>query len=196
MRRVKLSLNYRGLDHSGKKVFANSILTKLTGNTNYPNPNPELPVLQTAINNLDAAINAPVPNEIAIKAKEVFLEKVLYALKGYVELMCDDDEEKALSSGFSLKKSAGVKPKVFAVKQGKLSGSVDLVCPFRPKGAYVWEYCADPINENNWKLFKVTNSTSAKLSGLIPGNKYWFRAKAIVKDVDEEYGDPHMLHVV
>jgi hypothetical protein len=196
MKRVKLSLNYKGLDHSGKKVYANLILTNLTGNANYPNPSPSLAVLQTAIADLDAAINASKPNIITINSKEVFLEKVLYALKAHVELECNEDEDKAVSSGFELRQGGGTKPKVFSAKQGKLSGGVDLECAYQKNAAYVWEYINDPINQNTWVQFKVTNNTNTTLSNLIVGNKYWFRVKAIVKDEEQTYTDPHMVHVV
>ena len=196
MKRVKLSLNYKGLDASGKRVFGNTILTKLTGNANYPTPSPSLLVLQTAINNLDAAINDPNPSTVTIESKELYLEKVLYALKGYVEFACDDDVEKAVSSGFELSKNSGTRPKLFTVKQGQLSGSVELQCPYKANAAYVWEYINDPINQNTWVQFKVSNGTTVTLSGLTPGTKYWFRVKTIVQDVEQPYTDPHQVHVV
>ncbi len=181
-------------------MYANTILTKLTGNANYPTPIPSLLLLQTAIDNLNAAIDAANPSSVTIESKERYLEKVLYALKGYVELACEDDVEKAVSSGFELSQNVGTRPKVFTVKQGQLSGRVDLQCPYKAGAAYVWEYIADPINQNTWLQFKVSNTTTTTttttLSGLTPGTKYWFRVKAVVNDVDQPYTDPHLVHVV
>ena len=196
MKRVKLALNYKGLDDSGKVVFANAILQNMTANANYPNPSPTLLVLQTAIADLDASIKMQYPSNVSIKTKAMFLEKVLYALKGYIELECGDDEDKATSSGFSLKIATVHKPKVFSVKQGKVSGSVDLECAYKVRAAYVWEYINDPINQNTWQQFKITNTTNTTISGLVQGNKYWFRVKTIVKDQEQGYSDPYMVHVV
>lgn len=196
MKRVKLSLNYKGLDHSAKVVFGNLVYNNLQGNSKLPNCAGLLPTLLIAINDLDAAIKATNPIVITIKAKEVQLEKVLYALKAQVELECNDDEEIAISSGFSLSTPRIVKSQVFNATQGSLSGTVDLVCPYTRGAAYVWEIIADPINNNTWQLLKITNTTGFTTTGLVAGNKYWFRCKAIVKDVEQSYTDPHQVHVV
>lgn len=73
MKRVKLSLNYKGLDHSGKVVFANNVYNATNGNSQLPNCAGFMPLLQTAITDLDAAIKAPNPSLVIIKAKEVRL---------------------------------------------------------------------------------------------------------------------------
>lgn len=196
MNRVKLALNLNGLDASGKKVFGNKILTAITGNVNFTTPSPPLATLLTAINNLNAAINATVPSTIDIKSKEVYLEQVLNALKGYVEFACNNDEAIAVTSGFELRKPSPKKPKSFSAIQGEVSGVVHLQCPHIKKAAYVWEYINDPINQNTWLQFKVTNTTTTTISGLMAGNKYWFRVKAIVADEDKAYTDPFLVHVV
>lgn len=196
MKRLKLSLNYKGLDHSAKVVFGNLVYNSLQGNAQLPGCASLLPLLSNTVNGLDAAIKATIPNTIAIRAKEVQLEKILYAIKAQVELECNDDEEIATSSGFSLSTPRSIKSKVFGATQGTLTGTVDLVCPYYKAGAYVWEIIADPINTNTWQLLKITNTTGFTTTGLVAGNKYWFRCKAIVKDVEQTYTDPVMVHVV
>ena len=76
MKRVKLSLNYKGLDPSGKVVFGNMVKTSLTGNTHLPSAVAMLPKLTTALSDLNGAINAANPNTITIKSKVIQLEKV------------------------------------------------------------------------------------------------------------------------
>ena len=196
MKRVKLSLNYKGLDHSAKVVFGNLVHNSLQGNTQLPSCASLLPKLSSAVTDLDNAIKATNPNAIAIKAKEVQLEKVLYALKAQVELECNDDDEVATSSGFSLSAPRIIKSKVFGATQGTLSGTVNLVCPYYRGAAYVWEIITDPLNSNVWQLLKITNTTGFTTAGLVAGTKYWFRCKAIVKDVEQTYTDPAMVHVV
>jgi len=197
MKRVKLALNLRGLDPSGTEVYGNSIYMSMNGNVNYPNAVNYVSQLNSGVTDLHSAITAAVPSKINIKSKLVHVEKILHAIAAHVELECGDDEVKALSSGFSLKQASLSGPKVFNAEQGMLSGSVKLESPFADtRAAYVWEMIADPINTNVWQQFKITNTTSTGVAGLTPGNKYWFRVKAIVSDMEQLYSDPHMVHVV
>lgn len=196
MKRVKLSLNYKGLDPSGKLVFANKVKTCLTGNTHLPTAATLLPKITTAITDLSSAINAANPNTITIKAKVTQIEKVLYAAKGLVELDCNDNEDYAVSSGFDLSTPHVSKPQVFSVTQGAQSGSVDVQCVYTKGAAYIWEQISDPINTNSWQQIAVTNTTGLTVTGLIAGNKYWFRATTIVKDAIQSTSDPYMIHVI
>lgn len=196
MKRVKLSLFYKGLDHSGKVVFATNVYNNMISNSKLPNSATLLPTLLIAISDLDAAIKAPNPSAVVIRAKEIQLEKVLYALKAQVELECNDNEEVAVSSGFALSTPRISKSQMFTATQGKLSGTVDLTCVYVKGAAYVWEMISDPINTNSWQQIRITNTTSIQVTGLSVGNKYWFRAKAIVKDEEQTYSDPYMVHVI
>ena len=196
MKRVKLSLNYKGLDPSGKIVFGNKVKTSLTSNTHLPSAVAMLPKLTTALSDLSGAINAANPNTITIKSKVIQLEKVLYAIKAQVELECNDNEDYASGSGFDLSNPHVNKPKSFSVTQSSQSGSVDLQCVYEKGAAYIWEQISDPINTNTWQQIAITNTTSLSVSGLVAGNKYWFRARAVVKDELLSYSDPYMIHVV
>lgn len=196
MKRIKLALNIEGLDPSGTELYANGILMSLTNTTNFSGTAAYLPTLGTGISDLHSALSAPKPNTMAIRNRVAYVVRVLNILKGIVELECDEDEEKALSSGFQLRQSSSVKPKSFDAVQGSASGSVDLVCPFAgTRAAYVWEMTTD-VSVGDWKQFKITNTTAAQISGLNPGTKYWFRVKAIVHDEEQAYTDPHLVHVV
>ncbi len=197
MKRIKLALNLRGLDPSGTELYANTILTALTNNTNFTGVAGYLPTLGTGIADLRSALTAVQPSSVAIQKRVVYVEKVLNAIKGIVELECADDEEKALSSGFALKQGSAVKPKSFDAVQGSTSGTVDLECPYAgTRAAYVWEMTTDLAVASGWQQFKITNTTSTQASGLAPGIKYWFRVKAVVHDEEQPYSDPHLVHVV
>ncbi len=197
MKRIKLALNLKGLDPSGTELYANSIFMALTNNTNFPGAATYLASLGTGISDLHTALTAAQPNSTTIQKRVIYLEKVLIALKGHVELECGDDEEKALSSGFMLRQSRNAKPKIFDAIQGSTSGSVDLICPYAGNhAAYVWEMTTDISVATDWKQFKVSNTTSTHINGLSPGIKYWFRVKAILHDEEQPYSDPHLVHVV
>ena len=196
MKRVKLSLNYNTLDPSGLGVFGNHILTNMTVNTSFPSAVGILPALAASLAALNVAINAPHPDSLSIRAKVMAVEKCLYAVKALVELECNNDEEVAISSGFDLKAEAPHRQKIFSVKQGQASGTADLTCPYRSRSAYVWEMISDPINENTWSVCSYTLVTELHVTGLTPGNKYWFRVKTVNSKGEQSYSDPHMLHVI
>jgi hypothetical protein len=59
MKRIKMSLHYRGLDPSGKVVFGTKVVSNLTSNSQLPISAALVPQLTSAINDLDAAIKAP-----------------------------------------------------------------------------------------------------------------------------------------
>lgn len=197
MKRIQLALNLKGLDPSGIELYANTMYRALNTNTNFTGVATYLPALSTGISHLRSALISAQPGSLAIKKQVAYIKKVLVAIKGIVELECDDDEEKALSSGFTLKQNNGTRPKVFEARQGEVSGTVKLVCPYAGQyAAYVWELTTDISLATGWKEFKITNTASAQAAGLNPGTKYWFRVKAIVQDVEQPYSDPHLVHVV
>ncbi|MES2761145.1 MAG: fibronectin type III domain-containing protein [Bacteroidota bacterium] len=197
MNQVKLVLPIENMDPNGISVFANTVKMALTGNTNFPISQTYLPGLATARTDLLNAITATVPSAINIKSKVKKVVKLLMFIKANAEYEANDDELKASTSGFAIKQTSVQKPKVFNATQGQLSGTVNLESPYAgTRAGYVWEMIADPIDQNTWQQAKITNTATYTLTGLTPGIKYWFRVKAIVKDEDQPYTDPHMVHVV
>lgn len=195
MKTVRLAAYISGLDASGIEVYSHSVLLAMTGNSNFTTPYPSLPVLQTAITELNLAINAAVPSTVTINAKVNYLKKVLNAMKAYVILESDDDADKAASSGFALVEGKTHAAQTFVARQGSVSGTVDLECAYAGnRAAYWWEMSPDPISA--WQLVTVTNNSVNTVTGLTPGNKYWFRLRAIVKDKPQDYSDPAIVHVV
>ena len=197
MNQVKLVLHTENLDPNGIDVFANTIKMALTGNTNFPISQTYLPALATARTDLHNAITEASPSPLKIKSKVKKVVKLLMFIKANAEYEANDDELKAITSGFAIKQTVAQKPKVFNATQGQLSGTVNLESPYAGSHAgYVWEMIIDPINQNTWQQIKVTNNAAYTVTGLTPGVKYWFRVKAIIKDEDQAYTDPHMVHVV
>ena len=197
MKKVKLSLNYKGLDYSGLVVFATGIQYAMNGNVNFTNASYLIGLLATAITDLDAAIKAPHPLTAELEAKRMQLEKILYALKAQVELECANNEQIAQSSGFALQAPKTRIAKSFSVKQGMVSGTADLACSaYLKRAGYIWEYIEDPINTNNWEIYDYTVVASLHVTSLTPGSKYWFRVKLVTSEGHHEYSDPYMLHVI
>lgn len=70
------------------------------------------------------------------------------------------------------------------------------MCPYIKNAAYIWEMISDPINENTWSVYAYNVVSELHVTGLIPGNKYWFRVKTITSKGEQPYSDPYMLHVI
>lgn len=197
MKKVKMSLNYTDLDYSGLVVFGTGIHTAMDANPSFPDAVNLVAKLPPAISDLDTAVKSAHPVSADLKAKRMQLEKILYALKAQVELECNNDEVKALSSGFALQSAAIRKPKGFVVKQGMGTGTAELsFTSVQKRAGYVWEFIQDPIHTNQWQVYDYTVIASLHVTGLTPGSKYWFRVKMVTSEGHQPYSDPHMLHVI
>ncbi len=83
----------------------------------------------------------------------------------------------------------------FSAVQGLQSGSVDVSSP-SGGAAYIWEYTADPIVENNWLIAATTTQSGFTINGLTPGLKYWFRVALVTSAGQQPFCNPVMVHVV
>ncbi len=196
MNSIKLSLNYEQYDPSGLAVFGKHISTCMTGNANMPSAISVLPLLDTAVVNLTNAINNQHPDTVIIDARVRDVRQRLKVLIRLAEMDGANTEEIALSSGFDLRMPTIRKPQVFSVKQGLLSGTADLSCSVYRNSAYIWEMISDPIDTNTWSVYDTSVVSTQQVTGLMPGNKYWFRVKTVLSKSKLPYSDPYMIHIV
>ncbi len=196
---VKISLAFKKLSAALSAVFGQSILTAITGNSNFLNPFPVITDLQTAVTDLKNAIALFHPGDKAsgeaVKAAKRKLNPVLKALAGYVEYISDTKVTIALSSGFSIVPARQGRAKGFTAVQGLQSGSVE-VRTLSGANSYVWQYYAEPLSNADWHQAAVTTRAAYTINGLNPGTKYWFRVAAITKNGQQPWGNPVMVHVV
>ena len=67
---------------------------------------------------------------------------------------------------------------VFGSNSGEMIGSVASMKSARM--IEIWGCIGDPNDEGNWKLMAAwPNCTGIKVTGLVPGTKYWFRARGV-----------------
>ena len=199
MKTERILLSYTRLSAVLLAVFAQSILTAMAAAVaTFPTPFPVLSLLSTALQTLKDAMLLPPSKQttadISAAKKEIW--RILKPLAAYVEFICNNDQGKLLSSGFSLVKPRVPSPNVFAAAQGLQSGSVDVDSP-AIGGAYGWQYTTDPLTANSvWLLAATTTVTSYTINGLTPGVKYWFRVVVITSAGDQPASDPIMVHVI
>lgn len=186
---LRIINNFSKLTDSNLEVSATSILLALTGNSNFPDPKPDLPSLKGAIDeftNLVAVAKDGGKLEIAEKnEKRKELITMLEKLAHYVLFTSDGDKLKALSSGFSFPKPAAsattiFKPNNLVLSDGQNAGELRLDFD-RVAGAksYVYQYTPDPINESSAWENKMGTVSHAIFTNLQSGKKYWCRVAAV-----------------
>ena len=116
-------------------ALARSIVTSMTNNASFPNPEPTLAAINTAISDLETAETAAksrVHGAVAVRNdKRAALATLLEQLKAYIQKTADGNLENAgaiiQSAGIHTRKPV-VRPKrVFEARPGTVSGAVKLM---------------------------------------------------------------------
>jgi hypothetical protein len=174
------------------KGFCENHVTKMTGNTNFPTPIPDVAdygAVLTAYSTKLAAYRA-LEDEIAQAriekdAARLALEQATTGRGGYVETASGGDAAKILSAGFEVRGAAapvGVPgaPIGLLAQMGEMSGQIVLSwSKVHGANSYVVECRQHDNAASAWALAKIVTAARLKLDGLTPGTVYAFRVKAV-----------------
>ena len=200
MIKVKLELNT--LTDEEIIPLAGLIKTKMTGNADFPAPEPALATIaaqalamSTLIAERDALLAAAQQKTLLIRSARDTLEASLTSEAAYVQRQVgiisgplDPAWRKALivSAGMQPEDDrapVGPMPKIggLVATQGDGDGMIDLHWNAVKRGlnSYVVERTTDPAGQTGWGNAEVVTKSSLTLSGLVSGTRYWFRARAI-----------------
>jgi hypothetical protein len=168
--------------------FCNHILQTMTGNINFPSPQPTLAAMTTATNALDAAVKIPKPHTPTqtadIQVKRKLLRDLMTSTGAYVEGVANLDPVNALtilkSSGMT--PHADPKPKLngFRFLPNAIPGQVKLATDRTNGAMYKWQYTLTPADETSWKT-QESNVTKTVIPLLISGARYSFRVAVVLK---------------
>jgi hypothetical protein len=172
-------------------IMAGAVITGLTDNPAFPAPTVELKAVQTAADELSAALAAQVQGGTAATAeknnKREALIALLRKLKHYVEDNCENDLSVLLSSGFQAAASTRNRsplenPAIHRVASGNSTELVLKVTPIARAKCY--EVRSAVVGEDNvpgplQTVGLFTNSKSITIAGLEPRTIYVFRVRAI-----------------
>ena len=185
---LRLTNGFERLPDSKLLEKANFVHQSMSGNTNFPTPNPSMTELAAAITQFNDAVMAAGNGDrmqVALKnEKRNNLVNILHLSGYYVLYTSAGDRTKAQTSGFTLAKEptgiAITKPANLKVQYSDQSGEL-LVSVKKVTGAaaYMHQYSSDPLlKEESWKSM---TSTAAKciIPGLTPGLTYYLRVAAI-----------------
>jgi hypothetical protein len=171
---------------------AKAILTALTGNANFTTPSPTLAVLQAAVAAVEQAqvamgLRGPAA---ARNAKLKAMVALFKHLRDYLQSTCELQPELFAAMAESAAvyvMTRTVRPKqVLAATWGLLSGEVDLVAqaPDGKSATHYWQYSLD---QKTWLVAADTSHCKTTITGLTPGQTYYFRHASMVKNVRSDW---------
>ena len=200
MGKVKQELNRKTTTE--KVEYGENVVTQLTGNANFSNPNPSLVEVKDTITNVrtayadsEAARKMAQTKTSLLYQQESKLDSVLVQLGAYVENVSNGDEALIFSAGMGVQKgrtSTGIPDKITSVNAtiGDNAGEIDLSWD---KVANAKSYAIETaLNTTtlDWKHALVCTKSKAEITGLQRGVEYQIRASAIGAVGQGPWSDP------
>lgn len=195
MRTQKILINFRLYSDAAFVQLVQAIILALTGNLNFPTPQPSIAVITTALDDVQDAMAAAAtggPAETAVKdQKRLALEAVMKQLASYVELVSAGDVAKMLSSGFPVSKIPSPigplpKPNLFEAEiagKGMIKLTVNKIY-----GAKLYQFEYKKEGDTAWTPKNATR-TKLLLTSLESGKEYRFRVLPMGASEVREYSD-------
>ena len=190
MARVRLNLSK--LKITEKIARGRQIVTAMTNNASFPNPQPPLADITTAVDDLDktfasvqAAKSEITTRVVAQDNAEAKLMQVLTQLAGYVESVAGKDDALIASAGMETKASrsaptAPTIPQGLSATAGEHDGVINLSWKPVPNArSYAIEFSLDPATPASWTHVGIATSSTKVIANLTTGKRYWFRVAAI-----------------
>jgi hypothetical protein len=200
MAKVKLAL--KGLTRDQLADKGDTIKTALTGNANFPTPNPTLTAIGTAVTTLRtdiAAINstkAAAATAVAIgDASADALIGLLTQAGAYVQTTSAGDPVKIQSAGMDVQSDGGPihmsKVLNLGAATGDSPGEIDLNWnPVAGAKSYEIHTATDPNTPSSWAFKDNSAKSKATLDGLTSASRIWVRVRAIGANDKGGWSDP------
>ena len=188
----RVRLNLKSLTVTEKIAKGRQIVTAMSNNPSFPNPNPPLTEVTTALDELTQAfalvqaakseVTTRVVTQDNVGAK---VDEVLTKLASYVESVAGKDETLITSPGMVTKSSPSSPslpsvPQALSASAGEHEGEIDLVWKAVPNArSYTIESSQDPATPASWTHVGIATSASKLITNLTTGKRYWFRVAAV-----------------
>ncbi|MFA5795228.1 MAG: fibronectin type III domain-containing protein [Candidatus Brocadiia bacterium] len=199
----KVKLGLKGMPIPDKIALATRIVTAMTGNANFTTPNPALADITAKTTALRTSYNDALSKRAQAKAAtdlmtndEKELDRSLMLESLYVENESVGDDQKISSAGMNIRHIAAPigelqAPKKLSAKAGYNDGEIDLNWkPVRGARSYVVEITTDANVPTSWKHKTNVTESSATITGLASGGKFWFRVAGVGAAGQGPYSDP------
>lgn len=181
------------LGKTPKQILARckAILAALTGNANFTTPTPTLAALGaavTAVEQAQVAMGTHGPAAVR-NAKLKVMTDLFKHLRDYLQSICEQQPDNftamATSAGVYVRVRT-VKPKqALSAVWGATSGEVNLSAQ-APGGAatHYWQWS---IDQKTWTSAPDTSKSKTTITGLTPGQTYYFRHASMQKNVRTDW---------
>lgn len=181
---------------------ATNVVDNMTGNLDFPDPDPPLADITTAKNNFSAAYyqvyngnRTYMPQKRSTRS---ILIKLLKKEGLYVELVGNNVETVLASSGFEIYNTdypPSPGSNIPVIQKAGDTGIVgkSLLKLGKVKHAVVYElrYTKDEVLANaTWVNLICQTQTQFEITGLVPGVEYWFQARSISTKGGSGWSDP------
>ncbi|MEI6055045.1 MAG: hypothetical protein WCR55_03215 [Lentisphaerota bacterium] len=187
MKHQRALINYSRVKDNDLQELVQGIISQLTKNTNYPNPDPALSVLQASLKAFNDALvkcQHGTKEDTAVKnEKRIALEANLTTLGNYVNSVAKGNTAMLDSSGLPLSKlpqPVGFipAPENFKVTDGENPGEIYFEMKKNKQSTgNIIAYALSPAPENieDWHQ-KTFTAATGWIGGLESGKKYAFKA--------------------
>jgi hypothetical protein len=181
-------------------VYAQGIVTRMTGNVSFPNPTPPLATVTAAIDDLRAAETSALSRikgaAAARNEKRTALVAQLQQLRAYIQATADADASNGASiiqsAGVAVRKTATLRARAFTARPGPVSGVATVVAASAARRAsYEWQYSTD--GGKTWITAPATLQAKTQVAGLAQGTTVQFKYRAVTKTGEGNWSQPVSL---
>jgi hypothetical protein len=189
---ARIRLNLKNLSINDKIAKGRQIVTAMTNNASFPNPNPPLTEITTALDELTQAFalvqaaKSEITTRVVTQDKaQVRLDQGLTKLAAYVESVAGKDDTLITSAGMETKASPSAPtlpsvPQALSASPGEHEGEISLFWKAVPNArSYTIEASQDPAAAGSWTHVGIATSASKLIVNLTSGKRYWFRVAAV-----------------
>src|SRR6185503_5078036 len=189
---ARIKLNLRNLSVTDKIAKGRQMVTAMTNNPSFANPNPPLPDVTTVLDDLEKAFALVQAARSDVTTKtvtqdnaETKLDQTLTQLAGYVESVAGKDEAVITSAGMDTKAPPSAPtiptaPQGLGATAGEHEGEINLTWkPVANARSYIIEFSLDPATPASWTHSGVATAANKTIFSLTSGKRYWFRVAAV-----------------
>ncbi len=178
-------------------TYVRHVVTSMTGNPAFPSTVPSLALVTAAVDALGVAEIAALTRAKGAVAtrdeKRIALIALLQQLKATIQAAADANVENGASiiesAGVAVRKPRVTVPRVFAIKPGKVSGSIELVAPSAARRAsYEWQVSTD--GGKTWVELPPSLQARTVYPGLVPGSTVVARYRSVTKTGPSDWSQP------
>ena len=190
-RMAKINLSLKLLTVAEKVALAELLVTELTGNPDFTDPEPTLASITTLKNALNTrAGTAAVARQESktqtalLNTAEDELDAGLTALGGWAEGKVMGNPDKLTGGGFTLQADGSpttlVQVTALEVSRGDNAGEIDWMCDSQDGATgYEIQCSTNPNDPALWQHADVFSKSSGTLTGLATGVRCWIRCRAL-----------------